>query len=139
MDKAQITSKEAFIAACAEIGYTEVTHDTQIKDYAGATQLADVSCKLPGGRYDLALQRNEKTGKYDMQSDWWGIRGELRSSSDSKYRHLASGSDSELQDFMIQNTTKHTIANKYRREGYRVAISENAQTGAVNIKLSKAD
>lgn len=131
LDRAQITSPEAFIAACAELGFDQVNRECKIKDFYGKEITADLAIKC--GKYDLALVKNE-TGKYDMVADWWGVRGVMgQSAADKKI-----GNDTDLQDFLLRHTTKHTIINKYRREGFRADVSEDENQN-LNVKLTRAE
>lgn len=128
--KAKITNVDAFISACAELGFTEVNRDCKIKDYAGKEIQVDLAVKC--GKYDLGLTKNE-TGGYDVQADWWGIRGVLNQGQHGDIR-----TDSDLQDFILRHTTKHTIVNKYRRQGFRAEVTEDKDKN-LNIKLSRAE
>lgn len=129
LDKAQITDAEAFIKACADLGFTEVSRNCKIKDFYGKQIDVDVSVKT-GPRYSVALQKGEN-GKYDMVADWWGIRGEMENSDMAKH---GIRNDSELQDALLRHTTKHTIISRYGREGFRATVTEDEENN-LNVSL----
>lgn len=131
LSKAQISNVDAFIQACADLGFTEVKRNCKIKDYVGKEIEVDVAVNC--GRYDIALQMNKETGKYDMVADWWGIRGVLQAGKNPDIK-----TDSDLQDYLLRHTTKHTIVNKYRRQGFRAEITEDEKYN-LNITLSRAE
>lgn len=133
LDRAQIGNVEAFVAACADLGFDKVTHDAPIKDYYGKKLTATVAVNT--GKYDLALVPSEKNeGKYDMVADWWGVRGELGQRAD-KFKIRTDG---DLQDYLLRHTTKHTIVNKYRRDGFRATVTEDANQN-MTVKLTRAE
>ena len=129
LDKAQITDAEAFVKACADLGFTDVKRNCKIKDFYGKQITVDVAVKT-GPRYEVALQKGDN-GKYDMVADWWGIRGEM-----DKERLKAHGirNDSELQDALLRHTTKHTIITRYGRQGFRATVTEDAENN-LNVSL----
>jgi hypothetical protein len=118
LEKANIVDADSFIEACRELGLTNVKTNVTIKDYYGAEQHVDVAVNV--GRYDIALVKNGD--KYDLTGDWWGVqRCEL------PQRLAACRSESELQDLILQRTTAHTVASRYRRQGYRVNMWEDEE------------
>lgn len=118
--KAQITDVDAFIAACADLGLTEVMRDAKIKDFYGKEITVDVAIKT--GKYSIALQKNEQ-GKFDMISDWWGVRGDLASSPVLNQQGIRN--DADLQDAILRHTTKNTIIQRYKRLGFRASVEED--------------
>lgn len=132
LDKAKIIDPDAFIQACADLGFTEVQRDVTIKAWDGKTKKVEIACKMAGEKYEIGLQQNEE-GKYDMLADWWGIRLNLP----SECKNQGIKTDSDLQDTLLRHTTKHTLTRKYRRQGFRAEISEDAEHN-IRVRLSRA-
>lgn len=130
LDRAQIVNADAFIKACADLGFTDVRRDVKIKDYYGKEITVDVAVKA--GRYDIALQKNE-SGKYDMVADWWGVRG----AATDLMRKAKINGDTDLQDYLLRHSTKHTIVDKYRRQGFRADVTEDEKQN-LNVTLTRA-
>jgi len=120
IDQANIVSINAFVAACIELGLitslTSVRKSIMIKDYYGHTMSADVA--VPVGKYDIALVKNSQ-GTYDMIADWWGVRTQKLP---DKLR--ACRSDDDLQHILLRYTTKHTIIDRYRAQGWQAKVKE---------------
>lgn len=115
IDRANIVDVNAFIAACRELGLTQVRTNVSIRDYYGATQQVDVAVSC--GNYDIALVKNGD--KYDLTADWWGVMRKLPSK-------LAScKSENDLQTLLIKHTTAQTIVARYQRQGYRATVRED--------------
>lgn len=131
LDKAQIGNVDAFIKACAQLGFDQVSRGAKIKDYYGKQIDADIAVKC--GKYDLALVKNE-SGKYDMIADWWGVRGVMGNEAP---KHKINN-DTDLQNYLLRHTTKHTIMDTYRRQGFRADVTEDANQN-LNLKLSRAE
>lgn len=131
LDSAQITDVNAFILACAGLGFTEVRRNVEITDYFKAKRTADVAIRMPGGGYDLALVKNG-SGKYDCIADFWGIRMQLMSSKQGTYP-----TDQSLQQRLVRDTTRHAIVERYKRDGFRATVSEDDQ-GNLNLELVRA-
>ena len=130
LDRAQITSADAFIKACKDLGFTEIQRDVTIKDYYGKSIKVDVAVKA--GKYDIALQKNE-SGKFDMVADWWGVRG----AAPELMRKAKINGDGDLQDYLLRHTTKHTIVERYARQGFRADVTEDAKQN-LNVVLTRA-
>lgn len=130
LDKAKITSVEAFVAAAAELGLRTSLNATA-KCFSGRNKIdnCDAVVHVLEGD-DIALVKNSE-GKYDMQADW-SYRGTQLAQA-AKFKTA-----SDFQDRLIQLTTKHTIINKYRRQGFRATVTEDDKMN-LNIKLQKAD
>ena len=124
--KATIISTQAFIDACAEFGLTSVLYNTKIKDFYGQEILVDVAIKA--GKYHIALKKNEK-GTYDMIADFWGIR----TNCPEKLRDALHGelTDQSLADCILKYTTKHTIIQKYRRQGFNATVREDDEQNLI--------
>ena len=138
LDKAKVTDVDAFVAACADFGFTEVTRNVEIKDYAGRVEKVDVSVKT-GRKYAVALKRNSE-GSYDLIADWWGVRGELGQAACKKHGVTASSmekADSEMVDAVLRHTTKHAIITKMRRQGWRAQVDED-ESHNLNVRLMRA-
>jgi len=121
LEKANIVSQDAFLAACEELGLNEVIKNTTIKDYFGNSSKVDVAVKV--GSYHIGLVKND-AGTYDMIADWWGVRGsqlrgKLKEALGSSY------SEEDIQDCMLRYTTKHTITKKYKKMGFRINVQED--------------
>lgn len=128
IDRANIVDAEAFIAACEELGYTNVKRNAQIKDYYGKEMRVDVAINC--GRYDIALVKNAD-GNYDMVADWWGVRG-----SGLPDRLKGCSTDEDLQNTILRHTTKHTIVSRYKRQGFRAMISEDEEQN-LHVELTR--
>jgi hypothetical protein len=123
--KTQIKSIDAFIAACAELGLTQVSRNAEIVDFYGKKIIADVSVKC-GDRYDVALVRNGNA--YDLTADFWAIR---RTGKFPKQQ-----TNEELQNRFLQLTTKHDVIANARRQGLRVASATEDEEGNVVLNLA---
>ena len=116
LDKSNIVDPKAFIAAAKELGFTTIKENATMNGYMGRTMKADIVAQQPGGRYDVGLVKNGS--KYDLIADWWGV-GNLQGTSGS--------------DAFLRLTTKHTLINRYRMQGFTARIQEDA---AHNITVS---
>ena len=114
------------------MGFSEVVKNAKIKDYYGKEINVDVACRLPGAKYEIALQKNENK-KYDMVCDWWGIRRSLPDAC----KNQGINNDSDLQDAILRHTTKHTIIRKYKRDGFRAEVTED-ENHNIRLKLTRA-
>ena len=132
LDKANIVSQDAFLAACEELGLYEVIKNTTITDYYGNKTNVDVAVKV--GRYHIGLQKNQ-AGTYDMIADWWGVRGNL---PDGKLRTALGNqfSEEDIQDCMLRYTTKHTITQKYKKLGFRINVQEDENKSLI-VNMTK--
>lgn len=119
IDRANIVDVDAFISACNELGLTSVRRNCQIKDYYGQMVTVDVAVNV--GQYDIALSKNA-AGTYDMIADWWGVR---RCELPKKLAECKS--DTDLQDLILKHTTAQTVIGRYKRQGYRVNVYEDAE------------
>ena len=131
LDRAKIVDPEAFIKACADLGLTDVHRDIEIKDFYGKKIMVDVAVKT--GKYDLALVKGED-GKYDLTADWWGVRGERS----QEMRDAKIISDTDLQNYLLRHSTKHTIVQRYKRQGFRADIREDENQN-LTVKLTRAE
>lgn len=127
IDRANIIDAQAFVDACKSLGFVSVQTNVEIIDYYGHKEKVDVAIKC--GKYDIALKKNSN-GTYDMIADWWAIRRE------ELPEKLQVSSDKELQDILLKYTTAHTVASKYRRQGYRVNMFEDNEQN-LQIELNK--
>lgn len=124
--KANITDPEAFAKAAEELGY-KTSRNATASCYRGRNKIeGEVVVHVIEGD-DIALTKNDK-GSYDMQADWSYMGGEM-------IRGTSFKSIGELQDRLLQLTTKNTIVEKYRREGWRAHVTE--QGGDLNVQLQK--
>ncbi len=128
LSKAQISSVESFKSACKELGLGELSGTMTIADFSGKSITVDHAVKV--GNYAVGLKLGEN-GKYDMVADWWGVRKALP----NKLRHCKT--DSDLQDALLQATTKHAILLKYQRMGFRASVTQDADRN-LNIQLTRA-
>jgi len=131
LSKAKITSVEAFILACAELGFTSVRHDVEIKDMVGASMRVAVAVKA--GKWDIALVENG-SGKFDMVADWYGVRWAMDEETRKRTRSV---SDEGLQDALLRLTTKYAIIQRYKKQGFRAVIGEDAENN-ITVKLTRA-
>lgn len=132
LERANITDKTAFVAACKELfGFVSVKENVEIKDFYGKTMKVDLAFST--GKYHIALKKNE-SGKYDMISDWWGVRGEM--TAEMKAR-MGGMNDADLQNAILRLTTKHAIVQKYRKLGFRADVREDANHN-IDVKLTRA-
>lgn len=131
LQKAQIKDVEAFIAACQELGFTNIRRNVSITDYNGKTITVDVAAGN-GGRYDVALQKNAN-GSYSMVSDWWGIR---TSGSRLSSHFKGCAYDEDIQNVFLKHTTKNTLINNYKRQGFRATYTES-ENGDLHLQLSR--
>ena len=118
LDRAQIKSADAFIKACADLGFVQVKRDAQMRGYAGNTQKADVVASHPSCAYDVGLAKSG-TG-FDLIGDWWGIRRTVP----------------DCENAFVRLTTKHTIIDTYRRQGFMAQVKTDAQNNIV-VTLSR--
>ena len=132
--KANIVSKEAFMAACKELGYTKITENTTIKAYDGKTMKVDVAVKNSKG--EIGLVKNA-TGKYDLVGDFqcfgWELSGAIREAMQTKETYV---SDEEIQNCILRYTTKHTLVSKYNKLGYNCKTTTD-KTGALQVVMTK--
>jgi hypothetical protein len=126
--KANITSADAFIKACRELGLNDITKSTRIADYAGRAIDVDVAAAV-GSKYHVAIQKNGK-GTYDMVSDWWGVRGAGHPAFKS------CRTDQDIADKMLKHTTKHTIIDTYQKKGFRATVTDGEDESVV-VKLRR--
>ena len=126
--KVFVTSKEAFIKACREMGFNgKVKENTTIKDYSGKTEKCALS--VNAGTYDIGLVEAGE-GQFNLVADWWGVRRD-----NSRY---SSMSDDQIQNQLLQNTTKNTIKDKYEAIGFDVSV-EPQKTGDMQITLTRSE
>ena len=132
--KSNIIDVKAFVAAMKELGFTNIKENTTIKDYVGKTMKVDVAVDC--GRYSIGLVKNE-SGKYDMVSDWWGIRTRCKLPPEFiKACKVQNMSDQDIQDCLLRYTTKHTLVNKYKKLGYQCVTKED-NDGKLQITMNK--
>lgn len=147
LEKARVTSLEAFLAAMAELGMTQVSHNVEIRawDTNDAPVRVDVFAQIPGCKYGVGLIR-EDSGFYSMISDWSLTGASLPKAVKAKLPPGFPGTDGEgnpgfkaceaLRGLALQTTTKHAIIAKYRRMGFRATVSEDAERN-LNISLER--
>ena len=124
LDKANIVSPEAFKLACKELGFDHIVNEGEVESYDGSkVKAVAVAKKAASSRYGVGLVKNA-TGKYDMLSDWWGVRCYDKP---SRLTELGCMSDSDIQNAILRTTTKHTILLNYRRQGFMASVKEDQQ------------
>lgn len=128
IDRANIIDTVAFASACKELGFVDVRKNVEITDFYGKRITVDVAIKC--GKYDIALQKN-KAGTYDMVADWWGVRGSNLPDKLKKCR-----SDEDLQNMILKHTTKNTIVNRYKRQGFRATVREDEDEN-LHVELAR--
>lgn len=124
IDRANIIDVASFIEACNELGFTGIRQNVEILDYYKNREIVEVAIRC--GEYDIALKKNS-TGTYDMIADWWGVR---RSLSPDQLRNISMGkvvTDEDLQNLILKHTTKRTIINKYKKQGFRATVHEDEE------------
>lgn len=125
--KANITSAAAFAAAAQELGL-RVSLNAEGKCFSGRNKImADVVVHVLDGD-DIVLTKNDQ-GTFDMQADW-SYRGRALAEA-CKFK-----SASELQDRLIQLTTKNTIVDRYRKQGFRAEVTEDENQN-MNVTLTR--
>ena len=129
LQKANIKDVEAFVAACQELGFTNIRRNVQITDFYGNQITVDVAASA-GGRYDVALRKNT-SGSYDMVADWWGVRGSKLSS-----HFKGCVTDEDVQNVLLKHTTKNTLINNFKRQGFRASYTET-ENGDLRLQLSR--
>ena len=131
IDKAEIVDAKAFSAACEELGFEGIKFDVEITDYYKNKITVEVA--VPVGKYDIALQKNERS-TYDMVADWWGV---LLQREQLPEKAKKCRSESDLQNLLLKYTTKHTIVRKYKKQGWRARVTEDEEEN-LNVELQKA-
>lgn len=129
--KANIVSKESFIAACKELGLNEISTNTEITDWSGKREKVDVAAKVDG-RYSVGLQK--AGSKFDMLCDW--SMAQVPEGTAKKIGGTGYARGEDLRDALLRATTKHTIVAQYRRQGFLAHVTENADR-SINIKLTR--
>lgn len=66
----QVLDADALEDACAELG-VELLRDAEARGYANQTRRGDIVIRLKGP-YDIAANRSEENGSYELTTDWWG-------------------------------------------------------------------
>lgn len=110
---ANIVSKESFIAAVKELGYTDIKEKGTIRGWAGQTQEMDVAVTVPNSLYDFGIRKNGN--KYDLIAEDYF--------------------DKKALGRVVQVTTKHTIVSQYRRQGFIARVVEKA--GNLHVTLTR--
>lgn len=128
--KVFVTDKDAFIKACREMGFNgKVKENCIIRDHAGQT--AKAAYAVNAGTYDIGLVESEAgSGQFNLMAEWWGIRRENR--------NVESMGDEQIQNTLLQNTTKNTIKDKYEAIGFDVQV-EPQKTGDMQITLTRSE
>lgn len=127
--KANITNKDSFILACKEVGLTDIKLDTEIRDWAGKREKVDVAARIDD-KYSVGIQRNGN--KWDILADWsmcnpsQTVRGKIG----------GHGRGEDLMNALIRVTTKHTIINTYRRQGFLAKVTEDAKNN-IHVTLTR--
>lgn len=125
--KANITNAQAFAAAAQELGL-RISLNAEGQCFSGRNKIkADVVVHVLDGD-DIVLTKNDKGG-FDMQADWSYRGNQLAQKCGFK-------NASDLQDRLIQLTTKHAIVEKYRRQGFRAEVSEDENMN-LNLTLTR--
>lgn len=128
LDVAQIVDADAFEAAAKELGF-KTSRNCIAKSYHGRNSLeCDVAVHMIPGD-DIALTKN-KDGKFDMQADWSYM-------GSSMIRGTQFKTVKDLQDRLVQLTAKHTIVQRYKRQGFRADVSEDENQN-LNVTLTRA-
>lgn len=135
--QANIIDKAAFMAACRELGSTDVREKCVIKDYYKDNMTVDAAARF--GDTDVGLVKAETGKGYNMVSDWWGIRT-TENRNVSRPAALSKALNGDLSDQNIQNcllkyTTKHTIVNKYKKQGFSAKVT-NGTKGELKVSLT---
>lgn len=125
LERAQITDPEAFLQACDELGMTRLEAGQRLPGYSGNSM--NVAHGATIGKYGVGLVERPD-GKFDMVADWWGVRPAVKGRSFIN--------DQDLQDFMLRTTTKNALVNTYKKQGFRAAVSEDAEQN-LNVVLTR--
>ncbi len=136
LDKAQVRDPEAFVKAVKDLGFDgKIVENKQIEDYSGSKENVAVAVQgreYGGRRYDIGIQKDEATGRYNMVADWWGVSGSLTSDQRENFGH----SESSIQDAVLRKTAQHDIVSSYARQGFMAQVQENDDK-SINIKLTR--
>lgn len=125
ISKANIVDPKAFESACKELGLTEISYNTEIKDWSGKREKVDVAARVDA-RYSVGIQ---KVGnKYDLLCDF-----SMCHPSDQVRTNLKGVG---LQDRLTALATKHTLISNYRRLGFMARVSEN-EKNEITVTLTR--
>ncbi len=111
---ANIVSEDSFIAACKELGYTEIKKKSAIRGWMGRTQLMDVAVTVPNSEYDFGIKKNGN--KFDLIAEDF--------------------LDRDLLGRVVQMTTKHTIISQYRQKGFMAQVSVK-EDQSIHVTLTR--
>lgn len=148
LSKAIVTDVDAFLEACAKLGMIQVSRNVDMKawDSEDKPVRVDVFAQIPGCQYGIGLIKNA-TGRYDMISDWSLTGSYLNGSITSKLPPGFPGKDGPggtafaaceaLRGLVLRDVTQHTIARRYRRQGFRVQFTEDAERN-ITMKLTRS-
>lgn len=148
LDKAQIKNVSAFIAACAELGMIRVERNTQMKawDSSDSAVAVEVACFFESSQYGIGLIKNAN-GSYDMVSDWSLTGHQFPAAIKKQFPSGFYGKDGAggtgfaaceaLRGRMLRDTAKHTLVATYRKQGFRVAVTED-ENHNLNVRMTRA-
>lgn len=119
LDKANITNKDAFIAACKELGLTDIETNAKITAWDRSSQTVDVAVRAKTG-YDIGLKKGEGK-RWDLISDW----SMMHLPETLKKQVGGYGRGQDLANRLVQLTTKHTVIADFRRQGFVARVTED--------------
>lgn len=137
LDKANVTSPEAFVKALAELGFNaKPEYNVDIHDAAGQAMCCDVAVRThtydwSGRRVNHIGIQKRKDGRYDLMSDWWSItsKGGLPAGFAEKH-------GMNVTDAVLRVTTKHAIVDTYRKQGFVAQVKTNADR-SISVTLTR--
>ena len=111
---ANIVSKEAFIAACEELGYKQIKENAPIRGWSGQTQLMDVAVTVPNSKWDFGIKKNGN--KFDLIAEDF--------------------LDRSILGRVAQFTAKHQIVRDFRLKGFTARVTEKADR-SLHVTLTR--
>ena len=117
MKTANIVSKEAFVAGCKELGYTNIKEGGTIRGWAGNTQKMDVAVTVPNSKYDFGIKKSADGKRFDVIAEDYFDRAALGK--------------------VVQFATKHQLIRDFRLKGFSARVTVDAKTQAMTVSLTK--
>ena len=118
---ANIVSKDSFIAAVKELGFKDIKENGTIRGWSGQKVQMDVAVTVPDSKYDFGIKRSADGKTFDLIAE------------DYLNKYEKPG----ILGKVIQYTTKHTLVQKYRMQGFTARVSVDAKTLAMTVSLTK--
>jgi hypothetical protein len=128
--KVFVTDKQAFVKACREMGLNgQVKENCTIKAMNGETAKAAIAVNV--GSYDIGLVETAPgSGQFNLMGEYWYMSRENPS--------VRNMNPEQIQNTLLQNTTKNTIKDKYEAIGFDVNV-EPQKSGDMQITLTRSE